>query len=514
VNDKTKGRVGFYGKLPIVGDFISRRLPNEFIAPWDSWLQSAMAASREEIGDDWLNSYLTSPIWRFLLSKGVCGDKAVAGIVMPSVDKVGRYYPLTVAVVFEQSPPLPFLFTAGNVWFEQLEDAALTGLEGNLDINAFDKLIQSIPLCLLPANTGFEPPSNFEKKSFYTSMANFGKTADAFIGLNEKLLAHFMPGYSLWSNTGSEYVQPALLACEGLPPISRFSAFLKSNVTGNTEAVMPHDPAGNAEPIATCSTLLPLEPETEQPSLGSILANDNAGLVVPDWRSWALTDTGKRRTHNEDALLNKPGAGLWVVADGMGGHTAGDVASQLIVDRLQSLSTTEPLEIYVQSVKNTLQRVNDELRQLTVEAYDNHLVGSTVVALICQSQQCAFLWVGDSRLYRFRDNQLQQLTQDHCIMADNPVSDGAVKSTNMITRAVGAYDELDLDIEMTDVLDGDIFLLSSDGLDKEMSFKDIERVMQTCKPQDIANALIDETLARGARDNVTVIVVARNENNS
>jgi type VI secretion system protein ImpM len=122
--------------------------------------------------------------------------------------------------------------------------------------------------------------------------------------------------------------------------------------------------------------------------------------------------------------------------------------------------------------------------------------------------------VGDSRLYRFRDNQLQQLTQDHCIMADNPVSDGAVKSTNMITRAVGAYDELDLDIEMTDVLDGDIFLLSSDGLDKEMSFKDIERVMQTCKPQDIANALIDETLARGARDNVTVIVVARNENNS
>ncbi len=86
--------VGFYGKLPVVGDFVSRRLPNEFIKPWDGWLQSAIAASREELGDEWLNSYLTSPIWRFLLSPGVCGNKAVAGIMMPSVDRVGRYYPL------------------------------------------------------------------------------------------------------------------------------------------------------------------------------------------------------------------------------------------------------------------------------------------------------------------------------------------------------------------------------------------------------------------------------------
>ena len=90
--------VGFYGKLPMVGDFVSRRLPNDFISSWDSWLQSAIAASREELGDDWLKNYLTSPIWRFLLSPGLCGNQAVAGIMMPSVDRVGRYYPLTVAV--------------------------------------------------------------------------------------------------------------------------------------------------------------------------------------------------------------------------------------------------------------------------------------------------------------------------------------------------------------------------------------------------------------------------------
>lgn len=494
---------GFYGKLPIIGDFVSRRLPNTFIAPWDSWLQSAIAASREELGDEWLNSYLTSPIWRFLLSAGVCGDKAVAGIVMPSVDRVGRYFPLTVAVVFDHSPALPFLFTAGNVWFEQLEDAALTGLEGNLDINAFDQLIQSIPVFPVPSNPSSGQPSAGEKKSFYTEMDNLGQISEAFVGLNTKLLTSFMSGYSLWSNEGSEHVQPALLACEGLPPVSSFVDFLTDRV--NKNYVTPSELARELSTHTPTSATT----EPELPSLSSILASNKQSLTNPCWQSWGITHTGKRRKHNEDSLLDKPEANLWAVADGMGGHKAGDVASQLIVNTLKDLSPTEPLESYIKEVELCLQDINSKLRQLAAKEYGNQLVGSTVVAMVCDTQRCAFLWAGDSRLYRLRDNQLQQLTQDHCVDDEHVSSQWSVKSSNIITRAIGADDHLELDSEITELLEGDMFLLSSDGLDKELSFKEIEHIMQTKAHSDIAEALINEVLARGARDNVTVIVVSK-----
>ncbi len=338
-------------------------------------------------------------------------------------------------------------------------------------------------------------------------MENFGQMGDAFAGLNAKLLASFMPGYSLWSNEGSEHVQAALLACEGLPPVSSFSDFLTDRVN-NKDYFTPSElvrelPANNPNPAEFTAAK-----DQEHPSLSSILASDNPSLIKPRWRSWAVTDTGKRRKHNEDSLLNKPEAGLWVVADGMGGHKAGDVASQLIVNTLKELPPIEPLEDYVKEVENYLQNVNTQLRQLAAKEYGNQLVGSTVVALVCESHYCAFLWAGDSRLYRLRDNKLQQLTQDHCADNEQTSSGWSVKSSNVITRAIGADEALELDVEMIEVLEGDVFLLCSDGLDKEMSFNEIEHIMKISEHQDIANTLIKEVLARGARDNVTVIVVA------
>ena len=96
-----EAKAGFFGKLPKHGDFLSRRLPRAFTDPWDRWLQNAIADSREQMAEDWLNIYLTSPIWRFALSPGLCGDNAWAGVLMPSVDRVGRYFPLTLAAPLE-----------------------------------------------------------------------------------------------------------------------------------------------------------------------------------------------------------------------------------------------------------------------------------------------------------------------------------------------------------------------------------------------------------------------------
>ncbi|MET0053448.1 MAG: type VI secretion system-associated protein TagF, partial [Candidatus Thiodiazotropha sp. 6PLUC10] len=113
---------GLYGKIPALGDFVTRRLPRSFIAPWETWMQEAIANSREQLGDFWLDNYLTSPIWRFSLSPGICGEQGWAGILMPSVDRVGRYYPFTLATKLDPKFNLFLFMEESESWFARLEE--------------------------------------------------------------------------------------------------------------------------------------------------------------------------------------------------------------------------------------------------------------------------------------------------------------------------------------------------------------------------------------------------------
>jgi len=90
------GAVGFYGKLPGCGDFVRRRVTEAFVEPWDRWLQRGLEASRRSLAAQWLDVYLTSPVWRFAFAAGVCGSQPVVGVLAPSVDNVGRYFPMTI----------------------------------------------------------------------------------------------------------------------------------------------------------------------------------------------------------------------------------------------------------------------------------------------------------------------------------------------------------------------------------------------------------------------------------
>jgi type VI secretion system protein ImpM len=512
---KSNAVVGFYGKLPFVGDFVHRRLPRDFIDAWDSWLQHAISISQGQVEMcDWKSRYTTAPIWRFALSPGLCGSKTVAGIFFPSSDKVGRMYPLTIAVLFEQTENLPFLLTKGSYWFELLEDVVLQALENSSDLQSFDQYIQVIPSCPAPELTEAFLENN--KIIFHKTVSTPEQLSDAFVEFNARLPAQFMPGCSIWSTAGTNETPAALLVCQGLP-INDFSLFLSNQAAIQNHLVaqepLNYNSSNENDDIKNLVNVSVSWQEIEQSKtetrdLLEILASDKLPASIMRWQSWAITDVGKRRKHkkNEDSLLNKPEACLWVVADGMGGYEDGDVASQLIVNSLQNSLPTEPLDSYVANVENSLQTVNTQLCKMASEKPNNILIGSTVVALICSSSQCAFLWAGDSRLYRLRNNRLQQLTQDHC--EDNGCDETSVKSNNYITRAVGAAETLLLDIEITDVNENDIFLLCSDGLDKELSFKEIEQIMQSCEKQDIADTLMREVLNREARDNTSIIVVA------
>lgn len=120
--------LGFYGKLPARGDFVRSALPRDFTDPWDDWLQAVIAGSRTQMGEDWLPAFLESPVWRFALPAARCGTRAVLGLMLPSVDRAGRYFPLTFALLGELGPDAAEL-PAASAWLDQCEEAGRAALE-------------------------------------------------------------------------------------------------------------------------------------------------------------------------------------------------------------------------------------------------------------------------------------------------------------------------------------------------------------------------------------------------
>lgn len=231
------------------------------------------------------------------------------------------------------------------------------------------------------------------------------------------------------------------------------------------------------------------------------------------WTSASSSHVGLVRTLNEDSCLDRPESGLWAVADGMGGHTLGDFASHLVVDNLSNIEVASRIAKVVSKVRQRLQAVNQQLREEAV-VRDAGIIGSTVVVLIAGEFSCGYLWAGDSRLYLFRHGSLQQLTRDHTqleelrLRGDLPPPDSAdYPSRNIITRAVGAMDELDLDEKIMTVDDGDTFLLCSDGLSNEVTESEIRDALLTGNCRQAVETLIEIALKRGGRDNISAVVV-------
>ena len=206
---------GFYGKVTSHGDFVTRRLPDALVAAWDGWLQQCMLASRQQLGADWLAHYLTSPIWRFAIAEGIVGDQAWAGVLMPSVDRVGRHYPLMLAAPVSAGVPLLDWVGKGRGWLDALEDLARSSLAADFVLDAFDRALatQTAPAAgPAPAQplTGWRLP-----------MPDADRAPDGLV----QMLAQGH-GCSLWWSDGSPAVEPSMLVCHGLPAPSGFAAML------------------------------------------------------------------------------------------------------------------------------------------------------------------------------------------------------------------------------------------------------------------------------------------------
>lgn len=233
------------------------------------------------------------------------------------------------------------------------------------------------------------------------------------------------------------------------------------------------------------------------------------------WTSSAVTHVGLVRQINEDAYLERSDIGIWAVADGMGGHHAGDVASTSIVNALNESKPAARLSEYVNDIEDRLMEVNGYLRSMAAEHNDNRTIGSTIIALAALKNHCAIIWAGDSRAYRLRNGKLVQMTRDHSQVEEmvergllQPEDADSHPASNVITRAVGASDVLYVDVDLQEIQRGDRYLLCSDGLYKHLASKDIlDNLIIDDTLGHIAHNLVNLTLERGATDNVTVVVV-------
>ena len=231
------------------------------------------------------------------------------------------------------------------------------------------------------------------------------------------------------------------------------------------------------------------------------------------WTSASRSHAGRVRKVNEDACLDQPERALWAVADGMGGHSLGEFASRLAVKTLIDLPVADSLTHFVALAREQLQDANRSLRAEAARR-DVPVIGTTIAALLGSGRRCACLWAGDSRVYRYRAGRLEQLTRDHSqiealrshLVVDR---DDTLERppSHVITRALGGADALELEGLTIDVIDGDVFLLCSDGLSNEVNERDIERALLPGNCRQASTALVELALQRGGHDNITAVVV-------
>jgi type VI secretion system protein ImpM len=460
---------GFFGKLPTHGDFVHRELPDVFLNRWDAWLQDVISASQAHLGQHWLDAYLTSPIWRFVLDRDVIDGTAWAGMLMPSVDRVGRYFPFTVATRIDGSDDLARIATAAEPWFAGIESQGLALLDR--DVLDLGELLRELPAW--PHEAGV--PS---RETFVDTDRVIGGPWDPTVALagsvarwaDRHARARLAPA-TLWWSGGSHELGARWRMHRGLPRSDDYVAMLRVNGPASNEARDHRDELAEFQWVLDC-----------------------AGITHP----------GHVRRDNQDAWLSRPDIGVWVVADGMGGHRDGAWASQRVVAEIDaSLRPRGSVEAVVDDVRRALERVNAQLRARSEEPdASGDMAGSTVVALVVGGLEAVVLWAGDSRAYRVRAGAMEQVTDDHVERSDQG------RPASEITRAVGAEDQLSLDMRRVGVTGGDRWLLCSDGVHGQIPDVILAGILGGAGDALAMTAAIQGEGLRGrAGDNLTALVV-------
>ncbi|ARQ61827.1 UNVERIFIED_ORG: type VI secretion system protein ImpM [Rhizobium etli] len=357
-NPAESDRIGFYGKLPSHGDFVSMGLGHSLQSALDAWMQAGLQAAQQELGEDWKRRFRSMPAWRFIIERGLWGPATVAGVLLPSLDRVGRSFPLVIAAQLHGFVEHPRQLYLDDTWFTAAEAIAESSAKRDFDINHFTASLKRLRT-LRPAD----------------------------LAENEILQDRASSRGTIWWRIDPDDRRAKGFGVGGAPEPEQFPKLLRDE---------------------TPATSAPPQPE---PAVAPrhVAAEPHPPLVL---RHSHATHAGTRLTVNADALLVSETPSLFAVADGVGDGNAAAEIGKIAVHVLAETATQQTIEALVQDIKGKLGRTHGLLQSAYLSS-DREPSALSIVVLAVLGESCALLWVGDARCYLLRDGMMRCLTRDH-----------------------------------------------------------------------------------------------------
>jgi type VI secretion system protein ImpM len=383
--------VGFYGKLPSRGDFLQRRVPQEFVDTWDAWLQQCMHSAKEVLQERWLDTYLTGPVWRFVLSEGVCGSGSYAGVMLPSVDRVGRCFPLAlIAQLDVQDSPTDIACRAQH-WFDAAEAVAINAVENTqLDVDAFDDRVEQLGPHL-DQSSGAEcewmqqlmQSSDFPHRAapWHVPLAGVYSMQRALNVLAYRELSRTLRPLALWWTEGSNALGSCALVTRGLPPTQSFVAMLAGEWRGAGWASTDPNPEQHHLHSATASTA----PDTAIHGDTVVMPGLGAGPLEVSTFHEPLVRTSSRPEPGM-RFVDRPEIGLWGVASAEGAD-----GGQAVADILHEVPPAATLSSLAESVRESLERIQSAYRGAGL---------ARAIVFVAHEGECALVCAGDVQALR------------------------------------------------------------------------------------------------------------------
>ncbi|AJC82990.1 type VI secretion system-associated protein (plasmid) [Rhizobium etli bv. phaseoli str. IE4803] len=357
-NPAETDRIGFYGKLPSHGDFVSMGLGHSLQSALDAWMQAGLQAAQQELGEDWKRRFRSMPAWRFIIERGLWGPATVAGVLLPSLDRVGRSFPLVIAAQLHGFTEHPRQLYLDDTWFTAAEAIAESSARRDFDINHFTASLKRLRT-LRPAD----------------------------LAENEILQDRASSRGTIWWRIDPEDRRAKGFGVGGAPEPEHFPKLLRDETPAPSAQPQP-EPAVAPHPVAA------------EPHPPLVLRHSHA------------THAGTRLTVNADALLVSETPSLFAVADGVGDGNAAAEIGKIAVHVLAETATQQTIEALVQEVKGKLGRTHG-LLQSAYLSQDREPSAASIVVFATLGESWAVVWVGDARCYLLRDGMMRCLTRDH-----------------------------------------------------------------------------------------------------
>ncbi|MEB2844182.1 type VI secretion system-associated protein TagF [Rhizobiales bacterium RZME27] len=459
-------RIGFFGKLPSHGDFVSTGLRRSVQDALDAWLQAGIAKAHHHAGENWEQIFRNMPAWRFVAERGVWGPVTVAGVIVPSRDRVGRSFPLVITAQLHEFADDTRKLCLDETWFLALEALAETVSRRDFELDTFTASLKRLRH-LRPSDQHFE------------QRAGRSQRPD-----------------TLWWRLDPVDRQNKGFRSGGAPQPTDFLELLMAGM----EASGPSQAEPLAEPMGE-PAVASVQPQPPAAANVNRIEPEPSPQPVAEHRNFRLrhdkaSHVGTRLSLNADAVLAQHTPFLFAVADGVGDGNEAVEASRQTIAMLADTAPQDTIESLVQEMKGKLGRANGVL-QSTGGSWGRKSPSASLVSLGIVEDRFALIWAGDARAYLLRDGMMRCLTRDH-------VSVGLRRS---LARAIGLAAQLSPEVLQDELQAGDRFLLCSHSLSRVIPERGIAEILLSGDIDDIANTLIQEGLIADCRENLSAVVI-------